>query len=112
MLKKVLLFTVILSSIFMLVGCSKDPLDTYRNSAIEILEDYRVAKLTNKEAYEKLNTLANRISTNSDDLQERIDYSSVKTTISYIASRLYFTSSEPTDSDISGWIQEIKSTKK
>lgn len=109
--KGVIVLTILLS-LFILVGCSKDPLDTYRESAIEVLEDYRVAKIDRKEAYTKLQTIASRVSGTGENLDERINASTLSTTINSIVSKLILSYSEPSAKDIDNWIQEIKSTKK
>jgi len=110
--KNVIVLTIVLS-LLVLVGCSKDPLKTYKDSAIETLEDYRVAKITYKEAKDKLDSLADRLKNIDGDEDTQLHASLLSATLRTISSRLSYSDfrGEPSAKEIDDWILEIKSIK-
>jgi len=113
MSRKGVIFATILLCFLVLVGCSNDPLKTYKDSAIETLEDYRVAKISYKEASNKLDSLSDRLKNIDGDEDTQLDASLLSSTLKTISLRLSYSNikGEPTAKDIDEWIKKIKSIK-
>ena len=93
----------IVVTIFLL---NKSPLDVYKNSMIDALEDYRAGKIDRKELMNKMDGISDKLRDYDGNDKESFKALSISIEAGYISSKVL--SRDATDKEIREWIAEIK----